>query len=85
MARMRPMSPDIETLVIGAGVVGLACARALAAAGQEVLVLEGEERIGAGVSARNSEVIPVALWFPFCPGGLERARASPAIAPRRTA
>ncbi|MEM7226189.1 MAG: NAD(P)/FAD-dependent oxidoreductase [Pseudomonadota bacterium] len=57
------MTPDVETLVIGAGAVGLACAKALAAAGQEVLVLEAADIIGAGVSSRNSEVIHAGLYY----------------------
>ena len=63
------MSSDIETLVIGAGVVGLAIGRALAEAGQEVLVLEQAPLIGSEVSARNSEVIHAGLYYP--PGSLK--------------
>ena len=58
------MSIDIECLVIGAGVVGLAIARELALAGTEVLVLEAEEGIGMGTSSRNSEVIHAGLYYP---------------------
>jgi L-2-hydroxyglutarate oxidase LhgO len=47
----------IETIVVGAGVIGLAIARALAARGLQVLVLEEEASIGQGVSSRTSEVI----------------------------
>ena len=65
------MSPDLETVVIGAGVVGLACAWTLASLGQEVMVLEQETRVGAGISARNSEVIHAGLYYR--PGSL-RAR-----------
>ena len=43
--------------VIGAGVIGLAVARALAAQGREVLILEAENAFGTGISARNSEAI----------------------------
>ena len=46
---------DIETLIIGAGVVGLAIARKLAMAGQDVLVVEKNDIIGSETSARNSE------------------------------
>ena len=42
------MTPDVETVVIGAGVVGLAIARALAMRGQEVMVLEQHDLIGSG-------------------------------------
>jgi len=51
------MVEQVEAVVIGAGVVGLAVARALALAGQEVLVLEAEASIGTVTSSRNSEVI----------------------------
>ena len=54
----------VEVVVIGAGVVGLAVARALALAGREVLVLEKERAIGQGVSSRNSEVIHAGLSYP---------------------
>lgn len=62
---------EIETVVIGAGVVGLACARALAQAGQEVVVLEQENAFGTATSARNSEVIHAGLYYP---SGSARAR-----------
>ncbi len=55
---------SIEVVVIGAGVVGLAVARALALAGREVLVIEKEKAIGQGVSSRNSEVIHAGLYYP---------------------
>lgn len=63
------MSYDIETIVIGAGVVGLATARALAVAGQEVMVLEKAARIGAETSSHNSEVIHAGLYYK--PGSLK--------------
>ncbi|TYC57944.1 NAD(P)/FAD-dependent oxidoreductase [Marinobacter sp. BW6] len=53
-----------QTVVIGAGVVGLAIARALAIAGQEVIVLEGAGRFGEGISSRNSEVIHAGIYYP---------------------
>ena len=55
---------DIETVIVGAGVVGLAVARALAMAGQEVLVLEQHAIIGSETSARNSEVIHAGIYYP---------------------
>jgi L-2-hydroxyglutarate oxidase LhgO len=55
---------DVDAVVIGAGVVGLACARALALAGREVLVLERENAFGTATSARNSEVIHAGLYYP---------------------
>ncbi|MBI1251479.1 MAG: FAD-dependent oxidoreductase [Alphaproteobacteria bacterium] len=55
---------EIDAVVIGAGVIGLACAAALARRGVSVQVLEREGRIGSGVSARNSEVIHAGLYYP---------------------
>ncbi|MFN9031817.1 MAG: NAD(P)/FAD-dependent oxidoreductase [Betaproteobacteria bacterium] len=52
------------TLVVGAGVVGLAVADALARAGHEVVIAESEALIGSGVSSRNSEVIHSGIYYP---------------------
>ncbi len=57
-------SYEIDCLVIGAGVVGLACAAELARRGREVLVAEAASAIGSGVSSRNSEVIHAGLYYP---------------------
>ena len=54
----------VDAVVIGAGVVGLAIARALAMHGREVLVLEREPAIGTGISSRSSEVIHAGLYYP---------------------
>lgn len=54
---------DFDTVIVGAGAVGLACGYAFAKAGRSVLVLEREGRIGAGVSSRNSEVIHAGLHY----------------------
>ena len=54
----------VQTVVIGAGVVGLAIARELAATGREVIVLEAGPRFGEGISSRNSEVIHAGLYYP---------------------
>lgn len=54
----------VDCIVIGAGVVGLAVARALAQQGLETVVLESERDIGTGVSARNSEVVHAGLYYP---------------------
>jgi len=59
----------VEALVVGAGVVGLAVARALALAGREVVVLEQAEAIGTATSSRNSEVIHAGLYY--APGSLK--------------
>ena len=53
-----------DAVVIGAGVVGLAVARALAMSGREVLVIEAEAAIGEGTSSRNSEVIHAGIYYP---------------------
>lgn len=58
------MAADVETIVVGAGVVGLAIGRALAISGQEVLVLEQHDLIGSETSSRNSEVIHAGIYYP---------------------
>jgi L-2-hydroxyglutarate oxidase LhgO len=67
---------QVDAVVIGAGVVGLAIARRLAFAGREVLVLEAAGSIGTETSARNSEVIHAGIYYPheslmaqFCVAG----------------
>jgi len=62
---------DFDSLVIGAGVVGLACARSLALTGRSVLALEAEARIGEHASSRNSEVIHAGIYYP--PGSRKAA------------
>lgn len=59
----------VDAVVIGAGVVGLAVARALGQAGQETIVAEAQPGIGQGVSSRNSEVIHAGLYY--TPGSLK--------------
>jgi L-2-hydroxyglutarate oxidase LhgO len=54
----------VDCVVIGAGVVGLAIARALALLGREVLILEAHNAIGTQTSARNSEVIHAGMYYP---------------------
>ena len=62
------MTDRVDCVVIGAGVVGLAVARALALspafAGREVMVLEAANAIGTGTSSRNSEVIHAGIYYP---------------------
>ena len=60
---------QVDAIVIGAGVVGLAVARALAQSGRETIVAEAQTAIGQGVSSRNSEVIHAGLYYP--PGSLK--------------
>jgi L-2-hydroxyglutarate oxidase LhgO len=59
----------VETVVVGAGVVGLAIAQELARTGREVLILEAADRFGSGISSRNSEVIHAGLYYE--PGSLK--------------
>ncbi len=59
----------VDAVVVGAGVVGLAVARALALAGREVIVLDAAEGIGTETSSRNSEVIHAGIYYP--PGSLK--------------
>jgi len=68
----------MQVLVIGAGVVGLAVARAAARAGHEVIVAEALGAIGSVTSSRNSEVIHGGMYYPT---GTLRARHS--VAGRR--
>lgn len=60
---------DVDTVVAGAGVVGLAAARALAQGGRETFVLEACERAGEGISSRNSGVIHAGFYY--VPGSLK--------------
>jgi len=54
---------QVDCVVVGAGVIGLAVARALALQGREVLVLEAANAIGTGTSSRNSEVIHAGIYY----------------------
>ncbi|ASM78436.1 FAD-dependent oxidoreductase [Vitreoscilla filiformis] len=54
----------LDTLIIGAGVIGLACAATLARAGRDVLIVEAKDRFGSATSARNSEVMHAGLYYP---------------------
>jgi L-2-hydroxyglutarate oxidase LhgO len=72
----------IDCTVIGAGVIGLAVARALALAGREVIVIEAANSIGTETSSRNSEVIHAGIYYPtgslkarLCVKGRERLYA----------
>jgi len=58
------MSVDIECIIVGAGVVGLAIAKEFAQAGREVMLIEAADAIGTGTSSRNSEVIHAGIYYP---------------------
>ncbi|MFZ5609220.1 MAG: NAD(P)/FAD-dependent oxidoreductase [Pseudomonadota bacterium] len=58
------MTDQVDAIIIGGGIVGLAVARALAMAGREALVLEAEARLASHASARNSEVVHAGLYYP---------------------
>jgi L-2-hydroxyglutarate oxidase LhgO len=55
---------DVDALIVGAGVVGLAIARALAKQGRSVIVVEVGAHIGEETSSRNSEVIHSGIYYP---------------------
>ncbi len=55
---------DVDCVVVGAGIVGIAVARALARGGREVIVLDAAETIGTQTSSRNSEVIHAGIYYP---------------------
>ena len=69
------MSERVDVVVVGAGVVGLAVARALALRGRETLVLEQHDAFGTETSARNSEVIHAGIYYR--PGGLRAKLCHP--------
>ena len=76
------MTLQTQAVVIGAGVVGLACARALARSGKEVIVLERNSAFGQETSSRNSEVIHAGIYYPpgsrkaqWCVNGRQRLYA----------
>lgn len=60
---------SIDTLIIGAGALGLACAARLASPSRSLLIVEAERLIGSHTSSRNSEVIHAGLYYP--PGSLK--------------
>ena len=72
----------VEVVVVGAGVIGLAIAEALARAGHETVVVEAQPGIGGEISSRNSEVMHAGLYYPpgslkarFCVRGRDRLEA----------
>ena len=65
------MTDKLDCVVIGAGMIGIAAARALAMRGRQVVVLEAEDEVAAHTSSRNSEVIHAGIYYP--PGSLKAA------------
>ncbi len=70
------MTGRVDCVVIGAGIVGLALARAVAMAGREVIIVEQADTIGSETSSRHSEVIHAGIYYPpgsrkaeFCVAG----------------
>jgi len=77
-----PAMNDVEVIVAGAGVIGLAIARTLALSGRDVMVLETADAFGTVTSSRNSEVIHAGIYYPrgslkarLCVGGREKLYA----------
>jgi L-2-hydroxyglutarate oxidase LhgO len=73
---------SVDVVVVGAGIVGLAMGRELAARGRDTLILEAAERFGSGASSRNSEVIHAGIYYPqdslkarLCVAGRDRLYA----------
>ena len=58
------MGADVDVVVIGGGVVGLACAAALARAGRSVVLLERHDRLGEEATSRNSQVVHAGIYYP---------------------
>jgi len=69
------MAEAVDVVVIGAGVVGLAVARALALSGRDVIVVEQHDAFGTETSSRNSEVIHAGIYYR--PGGLRARLCAP--------
>src|SRR4051794_22211996 len=63
MPNLKARMDEVDCVIIGAGVVGLAVARRLARAGREVIILEAAEGIGTVTSSRNSEVIHAGIYY----------------------
>lgn len=63
-ATQTSVSYDLDCLVAGAGVVGLAIAARLAAHGLETIAVERQATVGQGISSRNSEVIHAGIYYP---------------------
>ncbi len=57
-------APELDVVVVGAGVVGLACAAALARRGRSVLIIEALDGIARETTSRNSEVVHAGIYYP---------------------
>jgi L-2-hydroxyglutarate oxidase LhgO len=73
---------EVDVVIVGAGVVGLAIARAISLTGRETWILEAEEAFGTQTSSRNSEVIHAGIYYPrgslkarLCVGGRDKLYA----------
>ncbi|MCX9157079.1 NAD(P)/FAD-dependent oxidoreductase [Niveibacterium sp. 24ML] len=64
MASYTSESVSVDCAIVGAGVVGLACAKQLAERGLQVALFEREHHFGQGISSRSSEVIHAGLYYP---------------------
>ncbi len=58
------MTPETDVVVVGGGIIGLACAAALAEAGRSPILLERHDRIAQETTTRNSEVVHAGLYYP---------------------
>ena len=70
---------NFDIIIVGAGVIGIAIARACAQKNKSVLLIEKNLQFGEGISSRNSEVIHAGIYYPenslkakFCRDGMER-------------
>ena len=70
---------NFDIIIVGAGVIGIAIARACAQKKKSVLLIEKNLQFGEGISSRNSEVIHAGIYYPenslkakFCRDGMER-------------
>ena len=72
---------DGDTVIVGAGAVGLAVARALSES-RECLVIDSEMAIGQGVSSRNSEVIHAGIYYPTASLKAELCRSKGSVTVR---
>lgn len=55
---------EVETVIVGAGVIGLAIGAEIARRGGQAFILEADKTIGSGISSRNSEVIHSGIYYP---------------------